>query len=186
MITAIIGTIEDAEDQAFVCRLYETYKHLMFWATGNYLSNLEDRSDAMQDAVIALINNLETVKTLEGPYLRTYLVCTAESRAINLAKRRNLELRLFEDLDSVPAGTAADITEDRLLQLSVKHTLSEIWPRLSEQERVLLESKYILGYQDSEIGELLGCKASSVRMYLTRARRKAMKLLSEVDQDDTL
>ena len=44
----------------------------------------------------------------------------------------------------------------------------------------------ILGYNDREIGEMIGCKASSVRMYLTRARRKAMKLISEVNQIDSL
>lgn len=186
MISTIICTIEDPDDRVWICRLYETYEPLMFWATGKYLKNVEDRRDALQDAVVALIQNLETIKTLEPPYLRTYIVCTVESRSINLAKRRNLELRLFDNLDRVPVEPAANLTEDHFWQLSAKKALSDIWPKLSAQERVLLESKYILGYQDREIGELLGCKASSVRMYLTRARRKAMELLTEVNQLDSL
>ena len=59
-----------------------------------------------------------------------------------------------------------------------------VWPQLSTQDKILLESKYILGYNDNEIGKLLGCKASSVRMYLTRARRRAVELISEVKMDD--
>ena len=43
----------------------------MFWATGKYLKNIEDRKDAMQDSIVALINNLETVKTLKDSYLLT-------------------------------------------------------------------------------------------------------------------
>ena len=35
-------------------------------------------------------------------------------------------------------------------------------------------------YFQAVLGEMLGCKASSVRMYLTRAWRKAMELILEV------
>ena len=172
--------IENADVQKFICRLYEEYEQLMFWTAAKYLNNIEDRKDAVQDAIIALIRNLETIKRLKDSYLRTYIVYTVESRSINLVKRKNIELRLFDDLDSVPAGTSVDMIEDSLLQMTMRHTISDIWTKLSTQDKILLESKYILGYNDNEIGEMLGCKASSVRMYLTRARRKAMELILEV------
>lgn len=173
--------IENTDDQAFMYRLYEEYEQLMFWAASKYLKNLEDRKDAVQDAIVALIKNLRTIRELDDARLRTYIVYTVESRAINLVKRRNLELRLFDDFEHVPVGTAVDMIEDSLLQLASKGTISAIWPKLSNQDKILLESKYILGYNDNEIGKILGCKTSSVRMYLTRARRKAMKLISEVN-----
>lgn len=172
--------IENADDQTFICRLYEEYEQLMFWTAAKYLNNIEDRKDAVQDAIIALIRNLETIKRLKDSYLRTYIVYTVESRSINLVKRKNIELRLFDDLDSVPVGTSVDMIEDSLLQMTMRHTISDIWTKLSTQDKILLESKYILGYNDNGIGEMLGCKASSVRMYLTRARRKAMELILEV------
>lgn len=172
--------IENADDQTFICRLYEEYEQLMFWTAAKYLNNIEDRKDAVQDAIIALIRNLETIKRLKDSYLRTYIVYIVESRSINLVKRKNIELRLFDDLDSVPVGTSVDMIEDSLLQMTMRHTISDIWTKLSTQDKILLESKYILGYNDNEIGEMLGCKASSVRMYLTRARRKAMELILEV------
>lgn len=172
--------IENADDQTFICHLYEEYEQLMFWTAAKYLNNIEDRKDAVQDAIIALIRNLETIKRLKDSYLRTYIVYTVESRSINLVKRKNIELRLFDDLDSVPVGTSVDMIEDSPLQMTMRHTISDIWTKLSTQDKILLESKYILGYNDNEIGEMLGCKASSVRMYLTRARRKAMELILEV------
>lgn len=172
--------IENADDQTFICHLYEEYEQLMFWTAAKYLNNIEDRKDAVQDAIIALIRNLETIKRLKDSYLRTYIVYTVESRSINLVKRKNIELRLFDDLDSVPVGTSVDMIEDSLLQMTMRHTISDIWTKLSTQDKILLESKYILGYNDNEIGEMLGCKANSVRMYLTRARRKAMELILEV------
>lgn len=181
MISMMICADGNIDDQTFMCRLYEEYEQLMFWAASKYLKNLEDRKDAVQDAIVALIKNLGTIKQLDDSRLRTYIVYTVESRAINLVKRRKMELRLFDDLDSVPVGTAVDVIEDNLLRLATKGIISAIWPKLSIQDKILLESKYVLGYNDNEIGKILGCKASSVRMYLTRARRKAIKLISEVN-----
>lgn len=39
--------------------------------------------------------------------------------------------------------------------------------------------RYILDLTDRELANILKCKSSSIRMKLTRARRKAIKLLSE-------
>lgn len=46
-----------------------------------------------------------------------------------------------------------------------------------------MEGKYILGYTDAELADMLGCKKSSVRMKLTRARRRAFQLMTEEEGD---
>lgn len=51
------------------------------------------------------------------------------------------------------------------------------WPRLDENTRWLLEARYILDYSDGELARELGVKPDSVRMALTRARRKARRLM---------
>ena len=52
-----------------------------------------------------------------------------------------------------------------------------------KEDRLLLEGKYILGYTDAELADMLGCKKSSVRMKLTRARRRAFQLMTEEEGD---
>ena len=56
-----------------------------------------------------------------------------------------------------------------------KELLVQIWGSLSEEDRLLLEGKYILGYHDDELATMLGCRKDSVRMKLTRARRRAFQ-----------
>ena len=46
-----------------------------------------------------------------------------------------------------------------------------------ENTRWLLEARYILDYSDGELARELGVKPDSVRMALTRARRKARRLM---------
>lgn len=72
-------------------------------------------------------------------------------------------LRLIDHLDTL-----------RRLELDV---LAQVWPRLDENTRWLLEARYILDYSDGELARELGVKPDSVRMALTRARRKARRLM---------
>lgn len=54
------------------------------------------------------------------------------------------------------------------------------WPRCGPgwtNTRWLLEARYILDYSDGELARELGVKPDSVRMALTRARRKARRLM---------
>lgn len=61
--------------------------------------------------------------------------------------------------------------------------MKTVWAHLTEEEQTLLEGKYIIGYTDAELAGQLQCKVSSIRMKLTRARRRAISLLNEQERD---
>ena len=73
--------------------------------------------------------------------------------------------------------------EERILLEEQKEHLIQIWSSLHEEEQLLLEGKYILGYKDTELADMLGCKKDSIRMKLTRARRRAFQLMTEEEGD---
>jgi RNA polymerase sigma-70 factor (ECF subfamily) len=73
-----------------------------------------------------------------------------------------------------------------LIQKDNLERLKAIWPTLSSEDRLLLERKYLAGDSDADIAQALGCKPSSVRMKLTRARRCAIKLLQGGILDERL
>ena len=43
----------------------------------------------------------------------------------------------------------------------------------------MLEGKYFLGYDDRQLSELLSCAPGSIRMKLTRVRRKVLCSMQE-------
>lgn len=55
--------------------------------------------------------------------------------------------------------------------------LSVIWDKLDYRHQYILEARYILEKSLEEIAEDLEIKPESVRMALTRARRKAYSLI---------
>ena len=60
-----------------------------------------------------------------------------------------------------------------------KRSLREAIDELEPNERLLLEGKYFLGYDDRQLSELLSCAPGSIRMKLTRVRRKVLCSMQE-------
>lgn len=73
-------------------------------------------------------------------------------------------------------------------ELLIKHESTKkifsIIQKLAPNERFLLESKYIEQLSDNEIASTLHVKPSSIRMMLTRVRRKVLtQLINEGDKN---
>ena len=66
-----------------------------------------------------------------------------------------------------------------IIQKEELETLSNAILRLLEKDKDLLYYKYILEMNDVEIAKILSIAPDSVRQYLTRARRKARKLMEK-------
>ncbi len=78
--------------------------------------------------------------------------------------------------ENVSDGT--DIDDTVILKEQLKD-LASVWNRLDDTSQLLLEGKYILMLSDNALGIELGLNQSSIRMMLSRARKKALRLMTE-------
>lgn len=74
---------------------------------------------------------------------------------------------------ALPNGTGADVDNRRTPDHAVAHAerdalLTEVG-KLPRRQRAVLVLRYYEGFSDSEIAELLGCTAGTVRGYASRA-----------------
>jgi len=53
--------------------------------------------------------------------------------------------------------------------------------RLAPQQRAVLILRHYVGYDASEIGSLLGISRATVRVHLSRGRRRLAAILEEID-----
>lgn len=81
------------------------------------------------------------------------------------------------------AEDAAPGPEELAILAERRETLRRAWSRLDDGSRDLLAGKYILEKSDDEIAEELGCASGSVRMKLTRARRRLLETMKEEEAD---
>ena len=179
MIAFICSTMAEADDRAYILWIYEEFGNLMLATARKYVREQMDCEDIIQDALVSLIGKVQTLRGLHGCILASYIVSTIRNTAINHLKRKkviNEHTISIEDKYSELESKAVPV-ENMMMLIEHKAHLSKIWPQLSQEHRLLLEGKYILGQSDEQLAKQLHCKTSSVRMKMTRARRRALRLL---------
>lgn len=179
----MVFNLKDSSDQAFIDKLSRDYKRLMFLTAKKYTSNLSDQEDIIQDALLKLMNKVSVIRPLPCYILAGYVVSTIRNTAINFLKRQGREQRRCGSLEDESFVEGESPSLDELLILAEQR--EDLWGRwndLPEKDRVLLEGKYIFDCTDEELAVRLNCKASNIRMRLSRARRRAIKLLIEREE----
>lgn len=171
---------EHPNDRTFILELYQEFYRLMFSTAGKYSLDYDSCEEVVQESLLKLINKVSLLKELPRTVLASYIVSTTKNTAINYIKNKNrqrAQTSSFED-EIVSSLEAPIPSLDELMQLiESQDRLEAVLEQISEEDRILLEGKYILDYSDEVLAGMLNCKPNSIRMKLTRARRRALKLL---------
>lgn len=178
---------DDGAGLAFMTDLYQKYARLMYATARQCVSGGQDCEDIVQDAVESLCKNLHTLMGLPGPALPVYITHTVKNQARNFIRHRAVVQKHIAEWDDVcpdsretplpPPEALAELREDAA-------RLYAVWPRLPEQDRELLYRKYVLDQSNEELAEFFRCRKDSIRMRLTRAKRKAISLMKGDDGHD--
>lgn len=160
----------DDLDREYMLWLYERYVSYLFFAAGKFTDSQPDREDLVHDALLRLMKNVPVLRNLEPNALAGYLYLTVKSVWLD---RNNREFPQAEDV--LDALASHEMEEKSLAQWDTE----KLRQKLPRREWFLLQTKYIVGCTDTEIGGILGCSAASVRMMLTRARRHAKAILAD-------
>ncbi len=166
-------------EEEFVLWLYQEYHRLMFFTAQKYIADQLVQEEIVQECLRKLIEKTNLLRQFKQPVLAGYIVSTVRNTAINYLKIQQGEndriVNLIELTTQEALGEPS--IDDKLILQEEIELFKKIWPSLEKETRILLEGKYILGYDDNRLSQLLGCQTSSVRMKLTRARRKALALI---------
>ena len=179
MIPACILAIEDESDREFMTSLFLQYEKLMYSTIRKVTRDSWLVDDIFQSTLERLIDKISLLKTLNRDRLVNYIIVACRNTAYNAC---TAQVRHFaEDIDdyvSEASSRHGDATvEDFVILQDQLEVLQKIWPKLDERSRYLLEAKYILEMSDAEIAVGLNIKPESVRMALTRARKKAITMV---------
>ena len=178
MLPIIISTLDDPKERDFMAQLYEENERLLFATALKYASSSHDAEEIVQDSLIRLIRKISTLQSLECYTLTSYLVSTVRNTAINYMQKQSREHQrsaVYEE-EAIDIPSSLLSFDELLIIAENRQKLVAAWRELSQTDRLLLEGRYFLDLSDAQLAEQLGCKSSSIRMKLTRARRHAMEL----------
>ena len=180
MIAFIAAAVDDPGDREFMERFYLEHERLMYATVRKWLDDSEAAKDIVQESVLRLIPKISFLRQQERCVNASYVVSTVRNTTINYLRRRSRAEVRCASLEEGEEPAVPQVSLDELVLLTEqRERLARVWVRLTEEEQLLLEGKYILGYEDGELAGMLGCKKDSVRMKLTRARRRALRLMLE-------
>jgi RNA polymerase sigma-70 factor, ECF subfamily len=151
-------------DQAAFVDLVRSRGDRLFAIAHRILRDAEQAEDALQDALVIAWRDLPDLRDPDrfDPWVHRLLanVCIAEIRR---ERRRvaNLHVLAFEH----PAAP------DDLISVADRDQLDRGFRRLTADERTVLVLRHYIGYEPSEIAEVLGISPGTIRSRLHHAHR---------------
>ncbi len=179
MIPIMLLFVGDESDREFFERLYVDYRLLMLRKAYAILNDYHEAEDAMNMAWLALLKKITLLREFDSCSLRSYIVSTIRNTSLNLLRQKRCVS--IEDMnaafDVIPSNEPE--LDERLLQKDAVDELTRFLEGLPKRDLLILEMKYVQELSDKEIARELNIQVDSVRTYLTRARRRAKKILKE-------
>lgn len=176
MIPIFILAIEDDADRIFMINLYEQCQKAMYYQALDILHDHGEAEDTVHDVLVKLMDRIPMLKTIPESQLLPYALTVTKTTAIDRWRSRNKVHVGVNDCISDYESSAAEEHEKAFINMERVDILSRGLEKLSERDRDILKYRYLLDMGDEEIAGILGIKPSSVRMYLTRARKNAFAI----------
>ena len=170
------------KNREFFREFYEKYKHFLLYIAGVYTDKRSEREDLVQEALLRLMKNGDTLRELTHEQTVKYIELTVKAAYLDQEQRRCRENLLVLD------QAALEAIQEQLLQegtdMSQSMVIENLRTGMSRRDWLALEGKYILGYTHEELGQLLGIDPDNMRSIVSRARKRARKLLEELDKEE--
>lgn len=160
------------------------------------LINTDEAEDLANDAMVKALRGLDGLKDPGSmkAWLKTIVENEAKVYYARRLKRREIN-RLVRieaakgDLADISAIAAGELSFQRMMQRAeAKDMVDDIMDSLDPVRRSILGMKFWGGYNFTEIGEILGINASTVRSTYTRCRQRLYdkygNIGKEADPDD--
>lgn len=165
----------DNGGQLYMHHMFERYAGLLRTLSARYTSNHEEQNDLIQDTLLRLMAYVEVLSGMNPYKVPSYIALTMKSVFLN--KYRRDKRTLFKEVpydDTIPWDVIQPLP-DPYQKLETKMLLEQ----LSDHDQLLLKGWYIAGWSAEELAAILGCSKDSIRMKLSRARKRALKQCKE-------
>ena len=161
----MIGSEKDREKFE---QLYFKYRNLMYYLAFRITNNQEDAEDAVHQAFVYIIENLEKVGPVSDSRTKSFLSVITEHKAVDLARKRRPVYELSAAENEL-AGYLPD-DGDGLLQAMAK---------LPKRYQDILLLRYDNGYSARELAKMLDMSYGAARKLLWRSKEALREILSK-------
>jgi RNA polymerase sigma-70 factor (ECF subfamily) len=147
--------------------------------TASQILGKEGAEEAVQDVFVKLLDKFEKDYEILSDKPGQYFVIMVKNHSLNLLKKNHSDILSFEDefinQDIFESNEA--VPEETLLYNETVEQLAMYIRRLTPATRQVLEYKYIEGYSNIEISEMLDISQTAVSSRIDRAKNRLKEML---------
>lgn len=154
-------------------QIYEEYRQTMYFTAYRILHDSYEAEDAVQNAFLRIIDNLEKIDLTNRHKTKGFVVIVVENATIDLYRKKKRENAV--SYDELSTWSACAETSD----LDSKMHVHSVLQRLPIQYKTVLLLKYSHGYNNPEISEILRISEENVRQRIVRAKKKLSQMLEQ-------
>lgn len=154
----LINKARQGDKEAFV-DLIKANELALYKVAKSILKNDEDVADAMQETILTSFEKITGLK--EEKYFKTWLTRILINKCNDILRKNKRTIQMEEFYD-------AGYTENFIDKILIKEGLSS----LTDEQQVVLDLYYVMGFNAREISEMLSENQSTIKVRLFRSRNK--------------
>ena len=175
----MIMTIENDDDRQKAGALYRRYGRMMFYIARGILGDADLAEDAVSEAFVRIIENLEKINISDCYKTGGFVVIIVRHTALNMLKMQKRDKTVpFEDYTDY-----SDSEKSVFENVTIREACAKIADAVAGLHKSYADILYLkceLEYTNEEISKILGISPENVRVRLGRARQALkMKLRKE-------
>lgn len=168
-----MAMIESEEERSKFEMIYEQYRSLMFSVAQKILHNDRDAEDAVQEAFLKIIKNLEKLNVSECHKTKLYIVITVRRTAIDIYRKKKSQEKIVPLDELVLDEKYEDAgAQEEIENVKDKVDMANLINLLPDRYRDVILLKYYNEFSDKEISHALGTTEVNVRKLLERAKKR--------------
>jgi len=167
------------DDADFLAEAYHRHQRLLYGQALKVLRNPEDAEDAVQTAMLRLIQKVSLLKSLDGNKLASYLVITCRNTAINLYRQNQARAARQGEMAEEATAASGESPVAQVLDREAVDRVKAAIRQLPRRERDAMTLRYVQELTDAEVAHSLGIRPVSARALLSRGRKRLKELLGE-------
>lgn len=175
MLMLCLSLVDTPEEKNTFEKLYRKYKGLMYFCAKKILQDEGLAEEAVQEAFLKLLKYLKKINDVECHKTRHLIVIIVESTSKDIYRREKKNYHVsweeFEDTYMFPSKKEiSSLTEVEKAILELPYTYREIF-----------RMKYVWGYSNKEIADILNIRESTLRQRLVRGKVILGEILEEME-----
>lgn len=164
-------------DAELLKELFEKHRQTMYNIALSILHNSHDAEDAVQNAFLWIINNLEKISPIPCNERVFYFANIIEHVSINILNKK--KRHPLEDIDMHQEINSGISVEKTSLEMITIEEIKQVIRTMSVTDRLILRLYLFEEKSYKEISEIAGISEENARVSVHRARKRLAKLLKE-------